>query len=821
VITNVTNNVEEITQYQGAHAVDPVVRNDGTPLEVGDLYFNTVINELKVWTGTDWVPASPGSIAVQNFTGTGAQTAFNLASSPVAENNTQIYIDGVYQQKDTYTLAGATINFSTAPPYLSGIEVVTFSIASLGTVDASNVSYNRDNLGTLTTVAEELDRTTTANMVAYELGTTAAVSAHAGIATGYIIRTNYYDSALTSGSGAEHRFTGTTTAGKAGNWPDADGYFYDVDGKQFAVVGSVANVLAFGAVGDGVANDTASIIAAAKLAAVLYFPKVSSFYAINGTITIPNDGVKVCGEGRSSKIKSTGTLDASNVFYASGRSDLEFCNLYIEPGTTVSSITHGGAINLFNSTNCRVHDCEVTAHRTTGIGLRDCSNCFVTDNYIHDSVVNPATDNHTQAGGDIKIFYNGNNIVVSNNIVVNGAGISIIAQTIVSGDVIENCTISNNIVKNSKIYGIMLYKLNFTDELKNNVITGNVVDTVYGNVQDATYGFVYGTGIYNQGAEHTIITDNFVRNTNVNTLIELLAPGAIGVTNSRHVTISNNVIMDPVWYGIALFDPNQLGLAEGAAVVTNNQTYNSAKAGIYGKDFPSALIENNRIYNATSQGIFVTDVATTTTDEWIIQGNSISSTTGQGIIVSDTNRCVINNNIVTDSTVHGISVTDGLATITGNIVTGSTTYGISLSAGVTGGICSNNVLDDNGYHFLMQSSGMIIRDNRMTNHVIGRYLGAFIPYSVLTVNDTTPSVGGRKYVVITNTVATSITTFDDGVQDQEIHVVIGNALSNTTFVHSSTLLLAGNVNYTPNANGDIIRFVLNGSQWSEIGRVER
>ena len=155
MITNVTNNVEEITQYQGAHATDPVARNDGTPLQVGDLYFNTVINELKVWTGTDWVPASPGSVTVQNFTGTGAQTAFNLATAPVAENNTQIYIDGVYQQKDTYTVSGATINFSTAPPNLSGIEVVTFSIAALGTVDSSNVSYNEGGTGAVNRSAQD------------------------------------------------------------------------------------------------------------------------------------------------------------------------------------------------------------------------------------------------------------------------------------------------------------------------------------------------------------------------------------------------------------------------------------------------------------------------------------------------------------------------------------------------------------------------------------------------------------------------------------------------------------------------------------------
>ena len=147
VITNVTNNVEEITQYQGAHATDPVARNDGTPLQTGDLYFNTVVNELKVWTGTVWVPAVPGTVSVENFTGTGSQTGFNLATAPVAENNTQIYIDGVYQQKDTYTLSGATINFSAAPPLNSTIEVVTFSISSLGTTDASNVSYNEGGTG--------------------------------------------------------------------------------------------------------------------------------------------------------------------------------------------------------------------------------------------------------------------------------------------------------------------------------------------------------------------------------------------------------------------------------------------------------------------------------------------------------------------------------------------------------------------------------------------------------------------------------------------------------------------------------------------------
>ena len=66
-----------------------------------------------------------------NFTGDGATVAFTLGSNPNAENNTQVYIDGVYQQKNGYSVAGAVLTFSVAPPNLSTIEVmVTTAMAS-------------------------------------------------------------------------------------------------------------------------------------------------------------------------------------------------------------------------------------------------------------------------------------------------------------------------------------------------------------------------------------------------------------------------------------------------------------------------------------------------------------------------------------------------------------------------------------------------------------------------------------------------------------------------------------------------------------------
>jgi|DEB0MinimDraft_6_1074348.scaffolds.fasta_scaffold27027_4 hypothetical protein len=66
-----------------------------------------------------------GPPTVDNFTGTGAQVNFTLSVTPTSENYTMIYIDGVYQQKDGYSVSGTTLTFSEAPPLNSGIEVVT------------------------------------------------------------------------------------------------------------------------------------------------------------------------------------------------------------------------------------------------------------------------------------------------------------------------------------------------------------------------------------------------------------------------------------------------------------------------------------------------------------------------------------------------------------------------------------------------------------------------------------------------------------------------------------------------------------------------
>ena len=78
---------------------------------------------------------------LSQFTGNGSTTAFTLsAQSP--ENNTNVYISGVYQSKSNYSVSGTTLTFSTAPPNGAAVEVMAAHavVVSVSTPDDSTVT---------------------------------------------------------------------------------------------------------------------------------------------------------------------------------------------------------------------------------------------------------------------------------------------------------------------------------------------------------------------------------------------------------------------------------------------------------------------------------------------------------------------------------------------------------------------------------------------------------------------------------------------------------------------------------------------------------
>jgi len=58
------------------------------------------------------------------FTCNGSTTAFTLSLSPIHENNTQVFLDGVYQQKTDYAVSGTTLTMDAAPANGAILEVI-------------------------------------------------------------------------------------------------------------------------------------------------------------------------------------------------------------------------------------------------------------------------------------------------------------------------------------------------------------------------------------------------------------------------------------------------------------------------------------------------------------------------------------------------------------------------------------------------------------------------------------------------------------------------------------------------------------------------
>ena len=108
----------------------------------GAFRYNSTSAEFEGYAGGSWgsIGGGTASTAVNEYSGNGSTTAFTLSSDPGTENNTQVYIDGVYQEKGTYSVSGTTLTFSTAPPNGTSVEVLVNSVSDTGTPSDGTVT---------------------------------------------------------------------------------------------------------------------------------------------------------------------------------------------------------------------------------------------------------------------------------------------------------------------------------------------------------------------------------------------------------------------------------------------------------------------------------------------------------------------------------------------------------------------------------------------------------------------------------------------------------------------------------------------------------
>lgn len=114
---------------------NPIILDSAGRVPNGEIWLPVGSNfKFALYTSLDILLGSydnVGSIAagvalLANLSGDGAQTTFTLPSAPINENATNVYINGVYQQKNTYSVASTSLTFSEAPPDNSTIEVTYF-----------------------------------------------------------------------------------------------------------------------------------------------------------------------------------------------------------------------------------------------------------------------------------------------------------------------------------------------------------------------------------------------------------------------------------------------------------------------------------------------------------------------------------------------------------------------------------------------------------------------------------------------------------------------------------------------------------------------
>ena len=123
--------------------IDGVYQNaDAFNVSSTTLTFDTApANGTKVIAYTIGGVVMGKASTVDTFNGNASTTAFTLSLDPVKEENTQVYVGGVYQPKGTYAVSGTTLTFSEAPPSGTGnIEVVINQITTLTDVGANAVT---------------------------------------------------------------------------------------------------------------------------------------------------------------------------------------------------------------------------------------------------------------------------------------------------------------------------------------------------------------------------------------------------------------------------------------------------------------------------------------------------------------------------------------------------------------------------------------------------------------------------------------------------------------------------------------------------------
>jgi hypothetical protein len=148
----------------------PSTNNDGDALVVGNLFFNSTDNEMRIYDGANWIAASSAgstSLLIYKYIATGSQTTFtgsdaNGATLSYTANNINVFLNGVRLDASDYTAtngtsvvlgAGATVSDELVVTAYKSFTSADMVSASAGGTFNNNVSFGDNNITNVGSIA--------------------------------------------------------------------------------------------------------------------------------------------------------------------------------------------------------------------------------------------------------------------------------------------------------------------------------------------------------------------------------------------------------------------------------------------------------------------------------------------------------------------------------------------------------------------------------------------------------------------------------------------------------------------------------------------
>lgn len=545
----------------------------------------------------------------------------------------------------------------------------------------------------------------------------------------------------------------------AGTGTADGGSFIDLPGSGLQARGlfpNGVNIKQFGAVGNGVIDDTASVQNAINFASRLTIP--------DGTFLCAGAALKSNFQIVSSSPQAALKLPDST--YDSVLSGVSIDNVKVSVNIDGNRINQsipgtGGltaAIFINGGSNISIIGCNIFNSIDSGISVNDCDEVLIEQNFVQDNYWHGIQ----AAGTNTNVVINANHV----KNITNAAGI------IPMGDA-TYVTVSNNVIENIDGTGgdcITCY----SDTNKHITVVGNICRDVE-----------EGHGIH-IGGEYLTVANNVISD---------IANACIFVRSqsitANHVVVSGNVCKNTTT------GPSSFG-RDGIFIdivsnfsVTGNTIFDGQFTGIHLNQANIGSVTGNSVLSAVGYGLW----SEISGDRVIISSNTIKDTGDSGMFLEGQTQSLIDGNLV-----EGYGLTEA----------GS--FGIELAGGTLNKVINNYVragvssLPTQPAGFSSAATQTKVKDNWFTDGTNER---------IGTAASATTTIIPAEYDFIQVTGGTTIDSIDQSTSyaGREITLRFAQAITISDGVGNLQL----NGNFIADGN-DVLKLVEFGSNWLEVSR---